>query len=72
MKVVVTVKPNAKRDSVEANGGVYVVHVKATPTEGKANEAVRKLLANYFGVTQSQMKLIHGRTARRKTFEIDS
>lgn len=50
----------------------YSVSVKERPVEGKANEAITKLLAQYFKVSRSQVKLISGAVSKRKVFEIES
>lgn len=82
MRIIVKVKPNAKADSVErvsqqsllledkAEMGVYKVSVKAPPVDGKANIAVKKVLADYFYVAPSLVSLVSGSTVKNKIFEI--
>jgi uncharacterized protein len=48
----------------------YTVSVKEEPIQGKANDAVMKLLAEYFKVSKSSVKLVLGSTSKRKVFEI--
>lgn len=48
----------------------YTVSVKERPVEGRANEAITKLLAEHFKVSRSQVRLISGATSKRKVFEI--
>lgn len=48
----------------------WTVSVKERPVEGRANEAIAKLLATYFKVPRSQIRLISGATSKRKVFEI--
>jgi hypothetical protein len=48
----------------------YQVSVQAAPVAGKANEAVVQLLANYFSVPKSSVKLLRGQSSRKKLFEI--
>ena len=48
----------------------YTVSVKEKPVEGRANEAIIKLLAEHFKVSRSQVRLISGATSKRKVFEI--
>lgn len=73
MKVTALVKPNAKhREGVlEASDGTLVVYTKEPAAEGKANIAIIRLAAKHFGVTKSQVKLLHGKTTRYKVLEID-
>ncbi len=71
MRISVRVTARAKQNSVEEQlDGTYRVHTTTAPTDGKATEAVIKMLAKYFKRTQSEIKLISGQTARTKIFEI--
>ena len=73
VKIWVTVKPQAKKEEVKKIAdGEYSVSVRAPPREGKANGAVIELLAGYFSVSKSFVKIIRGQTARRKLVEIES
>jgi uncharacterized protein YggU (UPF0235/DUF167 family) len=46
------------------------VYTAAAPEDGKANEAVVKLLAAHFGVPKSCVKILRGQTCRDKIVEI--
>lgn len=70
MKIKVRVAPRSSRDEVVKTGDDYVVRVKAQPREGKANEAVIKLLAEHFGVTRSSVRITSGLSGRNKIVEI--
>lgn len=48
----------------------YTVSTKERPVEGRANESITKLLAEHFGVSRSQVRLVSGAVAKRKVFEI--
>lgn len=48
----------------------HTVSVKERPVEGKANEAIARLLAEHFEVSRSQVHLTSGATSKRKIFEI--
>ncbi|OHB05321.1 MAG: hypothetical protein A3A26_01905 [Candidatus Zambryskibacteria bacterium RIFCSPLOWO2_01_FULL_47_14] len=50
----------------------YTVWTKERPIEGRANEAITKLLAEYFQTQRSQVRLISGATSKRKVFEISA
>lgn len=84
MKILVRSKPNAKEDKVElleqpaldfpnypANLPLYKVSVKAMPVNGNANKAIIVVLAKHFGVAQSLIELVHGKTSKLKTFVIN-
>lgn len=49
---------------------VFVVSVRELPVEGKANLAVVKVLAKYFGVAQKNIRLISGASSKQKIFEV--
>ena len=70
MKIPVKVKPRARVEKVEEKDGDLVVFVKAEAKEGKANEAAVKVLADYFGVAPSRVRLVSGARSKQKTFEI--
>ncbi|MEZ5779233.1 MAG: DUF167 domain-containing protein [Paracoccaceae bacterium] len=69
--IMVRVTPKASRNAVVVEGDAIRVHVTAVPEDGKANEAVRKLLAKALGVAKTRLLLVRGATARDKTFRID-
>jgi uncharacterized protein YggU (UPF0235/DUF167 family) len=47
------------------------VRVTAPPVEGRANEAVRKLLAKRLGVSPGRIEVARGQTGRDKLIEVD-
>ncbi len=48
----------------------FTVSVKEPPIQGMANRAIVKVLAGYFGVTSSSVKIVSGFTSRQKIIEI--
>lgn len=46
---------------------VLKARVRAAPTEGEANTALIRLLAQEFGLSRSQIAIVSGQTARLKT-----
>lgn len=70
MKIQIKVKPNSKTEEINQEGDNFVVKVKEPPKEGKANQAVIKLLAKHFGVPQSQVKILSGLRGKTKVIEI--
>ena len=71
MKILVKVKPNAKQERIEKTGeNTFSVWVKEKPQEGKANQAVIKILSDYFGVARSNVVLLKGQTSKQKFFEV--
>ena len=70
MKIRVKVKPNSRIEEVSQEGDSFIVKVKEPPKEGKANRAVIKLLAEHFGVSQSQVKICSGFRSKNKVVEV--
>lgn len=72
MKIEVRVRPNTTKESVgKLSEGIYKVSVTAPPKENEANHAVMVLMAKYFSVPLSRVRLVGGRTSRHKTLVID-
>jgi len=71
MRIFVKVKPAAKEDKVEKIDEVnFSVQVKEPPVQGRANIAVIKALADYFSVSQFNIRIVSGFTSRSKIIEI--
>ena len=70
MKIQVKVKPNSKTDEVSREEDSFIVKVKQPPKEGKANQAVIKLLAEHFSVPQSQVRILSGFRSSNKVIEV--
>jgi uncharacterized protein (TIGR00251 family) len=70
MKIQVKVTPNSRTAEVSQEGESFIVKVKEPPKEGKANEAVIKLLAEHFGVPKSQVRILSGFRSRNKVIDI--
>jgi uncharacterized protein YggU (UPF0235/DUF167 family) len=74
--VDVRLTPRGGRDAIEgvarrADGRVVLkARVRAAPSEGEANAALGRLLANAVGVAPRQVALVAGATAREKRVRI--
>lgn len=68
MRVIqVKAKPNSRESTVEELGdGSFLVRLKAKPADGKANAELIALLATYFKVPRSSVKIKSGAGARIK------
>lgn len=71
MKIHVKVKPSSRTEQVLQERDSFIVKVREPPKEGKANEAVIKLLAEYLGIPQSQVRILSGFGSRSKIIEIE-
>ncbi len=64
--------PRASRDELAGTrAGALLVRVTAPPVDGKANTAVRKLVARAAGVPPSAVNVVRGHTSRDKTLRIE-
>jgi len=63
--------PNSKKPSVKKENDTYVVRVDAPPTKGRANKRLIEILAEYFGVKKSRIRIISGEKSREKIVEIE-
>jgi uncharacterized protein len=71
-RITVRVQPRARREEIAGErDGVLVVRVTAPPVEGKANDAVRKLLAKRLGIAPGRVSVVRGAAGRDKLVEID-
>ena len=70
MKIQVKVRPNSKTEEVSREGDNFIVKVKEPPKEGRANQAVIKLLAHHFGISQSQVRITSGFKSKNKVIEV--
>ena len=71
VKITARVKANSKHEKVEKmQGDEFVVHVKAPAKEGRANEAVVKVLSEYFGRPKSAVSIVKGRKNKIKVLLI--
>jgi uncharacterized protein (TIGR00251 family) len=67
---LVRVSPRARRDAIEgAAGGALRVRLAAPPVEGKANEALRRFLAERLNIPRSAVRIRSGERSRLKRVE---
>lgn len=75
LQVEVWLHPRARRRALQPREPgetpqYWEAWVPEPPHEGRANEAVRRLLAEAFGLSLAQVELLQGRTSRRKVFRL--
>ena len=70
--IVVRVKPGSRKGPLVEIGddGELTIFVPERAVDGKANDAVTKLLAAHLDVPRSRLELVSGATARLKRFRI--
>jgi uncharacterized protein len=70
--IAVRVQPRAKSDALAAlRDGVLIVRVTAAPLDGRANDAVCRLLGQVLGIRASSLTIMHGARARNKVVVVD-
>ncbi len=74
MKIFIKASPSAKHERIEKIDSFgknhYVVWVKEPPVKGLANQAIIRVLAEYFKSSPSRIKIVSGYTSRQKVVEI--
>lgn len=71
MKIFVKAKPGTKENKVKKTDEKhFVVSVTKSPVSGRANHAIEKLLALYFNVSKSRVRILSGHTSKDKIIEI--
>jgi uncharacterized protein (TIGR00251 family) len=68
----VRLQPRARRDEIVGErGGAVVIRVAAPPVDGKANQALCRLIAKAAGVPPSRVSVVRGHTARDKLIRVE-
>ena len=70
-RLAVRVTPGARIEALEIEEGRLLAKVRAKPEDGKANEAVRRLLAAALGLAPARLTLLRGATSREKQFGVE-
>lgn len=71
MRINVKARPAAREDKIEkVSDTEFIVSVKEPPVQGRANQAIIKLFAEYFNVPTSSVRIVFGYTSRQKILEI--
>ncbi len=79
MKIFVKAKPGAQSARVTELTGLFnkdaprrfMVAVKEPASEGRANRAIVRALAEHFGVPPSRVRIVKGHAAREKVVEVE-
>ncbi len=72
MQVKVKVKTGVRKESMSVvNDSVFTIAIKEPAEENMANRRVKALLAEYFEVEPSKIRLIAGHHAPNKTYTVN-
>ncbi len=71
-KFSVRVKPKSHKSGVEIQAdGSLVVRVRAVASEGKANEELIQVLAEFLEVPRSSIEIVSGRASKQKIVKLN-
>ena len=71
MRIYVKVSPRSSKNEVtKVSEGEYKVKLTAPPVDNQANSMLIKVLAKYFNMPKSSLKIVGGKTARIKIVDI--
>lgn len=71
-KIVFDVKvfPGSSKNFVKVEGELVKVWVTSQPEKGKANDAVKEIIAKKLAISKSNVKIISGETSEKKKIEV--
>lgn len=65
-RLALRVTPGARSEGLELADGRLLIKVRVKPEDGKANEAVLRMLAEALGIATSRLRMLRGATGRDK------
>ncbi|MBR3228851.1 DUF167 domain-containing protein [Candidatus Saccharibacteria bacterium] len=70
-KILVNVKTGSSQEKIikTCDNDEFIVYLRAKPHDGEANKILIKMLAKYFNVAKTNIKITHGLKSHRKTIE---
>ena len=72
MRITVKVTPRSSQKKIIEAGDILKVYVHESAQDGKANQAVMKMIAKHFSVPKSQVRIVRGEKNRSKIVDIQS
>jgi uncharacterized protein len=71
-RLALRVQPRSGKNEITGErAGALLVRVTAPPVDGKANQAVRRLVAKRLGVPAGRVSIVRGESSRDKLIEVD-
>lgn len=71
-RIKVRVQARARKDELLGfRDGVLLARVSAPPVDGRANRALRRMIARRVGVSPSMVTIVRGERAREKLIRVD-
>ena len=73
LELALHVQPGAKRTDIAGlHGEALKIRLAAPPVDGKANAALRRFLADAFGVPLQRVSILRGENSRQKLVRIEA
>jgi uncharacterized protein len=70
-RLALRVQPRSRKNEIAGErAGALLVRVTAPPVDGKANQAVRRQIANRLGVPAGRVSIVRGESSRDKLVEV--
>ena len=71
-RLTLRVQPRSRKNEIAGErGGALLVRVTAPPVDGKANEAVRRLIAKRLRVPTGRVSIVRGESSRDKLLQVE-
>ena len=71
MILTIKVIPGAKKNLIKEENGGMKVYLTTPPVDGRANDALGRVLAEHFRVRPSSVEIIKGLKSRHKVIKIN-
>ncbi|MBD3350229.1 MAG: hypothetical protein GF364_01970 [Candidatus Lokiarchaeota archaeon] len=68
--VEIYVKPNSKRDTIKILEYEVIVQTRKSPSKGKANKSVIKIMSDFLQINSSYIEIVRGLRNRNKIVSI--
>jgi uncharacterized protein YggU (UPF0235/DUF167 family) len=70
LRLTVSAKPGRKTSSIEVRAGTIVVAVRERAIDGRANAAIIDAIAQWLGISRSNVVIVHGSAGRQKFVDV--
>ncbi len=71
MRIQIKAHPKSKKVQIRKNGeSFYEVWVQEAPEDGKANEAILRILAKELGLSRNKLSIISGLNSKNKWVQV--
>ncbi|PIU02040.1 hypothetical protein COT68_00005 [bacterium (Candidatus Torokbacteria) CG09_land_8_20_14_0_10_42_11] len=71
MTITCKIIPCAKQNKIISQGDHFKIYLTAPAREGRANQALIKMLANYFAIAKNRIQILRGEKGREKIVFVD-